>query len=292
MKTTTVLAPVLAASLMLAPPASAHAQEGEELFAQSFDVGADAVLDVDVADADVSIASRGGAGVEVRVLVDGRDGDDGRELFEAMRFEATVTGNTLRVRATDPQMGRDWWRAGRWASVTIAIAAPEGSALDIRTGDGDIQVADFSGVVSLRSSDGDVTAGRLSGGRVEIQTSDGDISAGLLDGAETSVRTGDGDVELTVAGGSLEASSGDGDLWVELDDPAEVRLRTGDGDITIRAPATLAADLDLEGEDLDMDGAFRLQGRIGDDRVTGSLNGGGPILEARTGDGTITLEAR
>jgi hypothetical protein len=292
MKTTILPVAALAASLILTAPPSAHAQDGAELFAQSFDVGANAVLEVDVADADVSVASHRGAGVEVRVVVNGRDGDDGRELFEAMRFEATAMGNTLRVRATDPQMGRDWWQSGRWASVTIAIAAPEGSALDVRTGDGDIQVADFVGPVSLRSSDGDVTAGRLSGERVEIETSDGDIRVGLLEDAETSVRTGDGDVELTLSGGSLQASSGDGDVWVELDDPAAVRLRTGDGDVTIRAPATLAAELDLDGEDLDVDGAFRLQGRIRDDRVTGSLNGGGPMLEARTGDGTITLEAR
>lgn len=50
--------------------------------------------------------------------------------------------------------------------------------------------------------------------------------------------------------------------------------------------------MDLEGEDLDVDGAFRLQGRIGDDRVRGSLNGGGPLLKAHTGDGSISLEAR
>ena len=49
--------------------------------------------------------------------------------------------------------------------------------------------------------------------------------------------------------------------------------------------------MDLEGEDLDVDGA-RLQGRIGDDRVRGSLDGGGPLLEAWTGDVSISREAR
>lgn len=288
---TTLPAALAIVACQIPLPADASAQEGEELFAQSFDLGADAVVDVDVADADVSIANHRGAGVEVRVLVGGRE-EDGRELFEAIRFEATASGNTLRVRARDPQMGRDWWSGGRWASVTVAIAAPEGASLDVRTGDGDIEVADFAGAVSLRTSDGDVAAGRLSGDRIEIQTSDGDVRVGFVGDATTSVRTGDGDVVLTVAGGSLEASSGDGDLWVELDTPTELRLRTGDGDITIRAPESLAAEVHLQGEDLDMDGDFRLQGRIGDDRVTGTLNGGGPLLQARTGDGTITLEAR
>ena len=95
---TTLLAVLTVVAFQLPLPVEAIAQEGEELFAQSFDLGTDAVVDVDVADADVSIANHRGAGVEVRVLVDGREVEDGRELFEANVVspfvDAYVSGRT------------------------------------------------------------------------------------------------------------------------------------------------------------------------------------------------------
>ena len=283
----------LALGGMIALPLAAQAQvRGDEYFAQTFDVGTTAMIDVNVSDADVRVDSHSGDGVEVRVMIRSGDPDDGRDYFEAMGFEASASGNRVTVEARDPQMGRDWWRGGREAGATVWISAPEGVDLDVHTSDGDIALGDFDGDVSVRTSDGDVMAGRLSGRRVTIQSSDGDLNVERIAGGNAELRTSDGDVEVVLAGGSLEAQSGDGDLTVELDAESEVRLRTGDGDIALYIPADFGAELLLQGEDLDIDRDVRIHGRISEGRIEGTLNGGGPTVEARTGDGTISIRSR
>jgi len=282
----------LAVGGMIALPLSTQAQvRGEEHFARTFDVGASAVIEVNVSDADVRVDSHSGDGVEVRVVVRSGDSDDGRDYFEAMDFEASASGNRVTVEARDPQMGRDWWRGGRGAGATVWISAPEGVTLDVHTSDGDIDLGDFSGDVSVRTSDGDVRAGRLSGRRITIQSSDGDLEVERIAGGDAELRTSDGDVDVVMAGGSLDAQSGDGDLRVELDGESEVRVRTGDGDIALYIPENFGAELLLQGEDLDIDRDVRLHGRISEGRIQGTLNGGGPMIEARTGDGTISIRS-
>lgn len=309
--TRTALVALVLCPFLVGSPANAAAQErGTELYARSFDVSATPRIEVDLADADVRIERREGTSVDVRVDVRGDDPADGRALFDAMEFEASASGETVRVHAREPNMDRGWWRSGRWASVTVTVSAPAGSNLDVRTSDGDIEVADFEGDVFLRSSDGDIVLGDV-GGDVEVRTSDGDISAGRLAGSSARIQTSDGDVrveslasrdaqvqssdgdvDIVFAGQSLEARSGDGDLTVEIADEADVRLRTGDGDIQIWVPEGYGADVTLQGEHLDVEQEVRLRGRITDDRITGTINEGGPLLEATTGDGSVTLRTR
>jgi hypothetical protein len=266
----TVLLGSLALGGVLALPLDTQAQvRGDEHFARTFDAGASALIDVNVSDADVRVDSHRGDGVEVRVLVRSSDPDDARDYFEAMDFEASVSGNRVTVEARDPQMGRDWWRGGRDAGATVWISAPEGVELDVHTSDGDIDIGDFSGEVSVRTSDGDVTAGRLSGRRITIQSSDGDLDVERISGGDAELRTSDGDVQVVLAGGSLDAQSGDGDLRVELDSESEVRVRTGDGDIALYIPTDMGAELLLQGEDLDIDRDVRIHGRISEGRIQG-----------------------
>jgi DUF4097 and DUF4098 domain-containing protein YvlB len=281
-----------------------------ELFAQTFDVSSSARIEAELADADLRVESRRGDGVEVRVTGHGDGAEDIRAYFQAMDFEASASGSSVRIRADDSDMGPNFWSRGSWAGITVWISAPEGSDLHLRTSDGDIEISDFSGDADLRSSDGDVVVGDIAGD-VQIHTSDGDIIAGRLSGSEVRVRTsdgdveidrieagaatlqsGDGDVDVAFSGGSLEAQSGDGDLHVEILDDADVRLRTGDGDIQIWVPAGYGADVVLEGEDLEIDQDVRLRGRISDDRISGTLNDGGAVLEATTGDGTVALRTQ
>ena len=90
-------------------------------------------------------------------------------------------------------------------------------------------------------------------------------------------------------GVEIDAQTGDGDIRINLLASSEVSVSTGDGDITVTAPADLAADVYLEGEDLSVAEGLELLGRIRSHSVQGTLNGGGPNLELRTGDGAITL---
>lgn len=298
------------ATLLWTVPTHAAAQRGgTELFAETFRASGTTTIDVDVSDADLRIESHDGEGLEVRVTGHG-DSEDARELFQAMDFDASMSSGNLRVEASDPNMGRDWWRSGRRAEITVWISAPSASPLQIRTSDGDIEVGDFDAGASLRSSDGDIVAGqingdveihtsdgdilarRISGSIARIRTSDGDVSIESLASEEATLQSSDGDVDVAFRGGYLEARSSDGDLTVEVLDDADVSLRTGDGDIEIWVPAGYGADVVLEGEDLDVDQDVQLRGRVSDERITGTLNEGGSRLEASTGDGSVTLRTR
>ena len=266
---------------------------GEELFSRTFDVGRGGRLAVDVVDADVIVDAHDGSGVEVRVMVDAEDSEWGREVFASMSFSAEISGNTVSVHADDDDRYRDGgWDEDRDLSVVAVISVPRVFDAKISTDDGDIDIGALEGDIDIRSSDGDVSAERLSGSNTSIDTSDGDIDIERIDASCGLIRTSDGDVVVGAAGGALEARSSDGDIQVDIEDGAELTVSTADGDITIYAPADFTADVDFRAEDLSIAPDFTLLGQIEGDEVTGALNGGGPPLIARTGDGSIALRVR
>ena len=208
-------------------------------------------MEIDLEDADVVLETISGPTLELRVYVDASDENRANSLFDDMEFRAVQTGTTVSIVAREPRFDRSEWRRRSHFSVTAAVGVPRGVEIDAQTGDGDIQAGDLTSNTSLRRSDGDIIVDRLDGSRAEIRTSDGDIVL-------RSVR-------------------------------APIDVSSGDGDITVTAPADLAADVYLEGEDLSVAEGLELLGRIRSHSVQGTLNGGGPNLELRTGDGAITL---
>ena len=94
--------------------------------------------------------------------------------------------------------------------------------------------------------------------------------------------------------GALEASTGDGDVSIGIGRYEGLSIRTGDGDVTVTAHPSIRATLDIQGEDLELGRSFTLTvaGRVSERSLRGTLNGGGPELHVRTGDGSITLRSR
>jgi hypothetical protein len=270
-------------------PAAAQRQLTETVFSDRFDVAPGGTLQVDVPDGDVDIETRSGGGVAVEVLLSSRDLEWARERFEQMQFSAALNGNTVRITARQVRARDSGWRWNRGFSLRVRITMPDRFDSDIRTSDGDIFMDDVNGALWLETSDGDVDLGRVQGDEASIETSDGDVSAVALLSRRTTLRTSDGDIDVQTVSGSFEATTGDGDIRVHIEAAGGVRLRTGDGDITMYLPASLAASVDLDAEDLNVPRSFQIVGRINRRRLQGDMNGGGPLLEARTGDGSITL---
>ncbi len=275
---------------------------------QEFDVGADGSLDIQVGDADVSVSSRSG---EARVIfrVDG-DEVSSAAAIEDFGFEIETRNGELRIRSEEHQ-GRGWDDRGH-DDVSIEVTVPEDFDIRVQTGDGDIAVESFAGevrlqtgdgdiaiegargdVLHLHTGDGDVAVGEVESRDVKIQTGDGDVSVHELQAVDVQVQTGDGDMNLRGVSGALVASTGDGDIRVEIRQFGGVRIRSGDGDVTVLAPAGIAADVTLRGSEFDVAEAFGLSiNGMESRRVEGSLNGGGPELSIRVGDGTIRLIER
>jgi DUF4097 and DUF4098 domain-containing protein YvlB len=161
-------------------------------------------------------------------------------------------------------------------SVRVELKVPRNSDLNLHTGDGRIVVDDVKGEVRLDSGDGELVARSLDGS-LNADTSDGNIRiTGRFDRLD--LHTGDGDINAEVAGASKMSSS-----WA---------LRTSDGTITLRLPADFAVDLDAHTGDghVSSDFPITVAGSLRENSLRGRINGGGPLLELRTGDGNIRVQ--
>jgi len=159
--------------------------------------------------------------------------------------------------------------------VDIDIHMPREGRVNLRTGDGKIELGSFKGEMDLHSSDGALVLDGVDG-KLRASTGDGPIRAdGRFD--ELEVKTGDGRVEVRAASGSSLAAG-----W---------RLETGDGNVTLEVPENLAADVDLHTGDghIDLDMPVSMEGKLRENEVRGKMNGGGNLVTIRTGDGSIHL---
>ncbi len=267
-------------------------QRGDIVLRKQFDIGPGGTLRIDIPDGDVEVETyASGSGVEVEVLLSSRDMEWAMERFDRMEFEAEASGNTVTVTARRVRTRRSDWGRGRGPGFGILtrVSVPQRFNADISTEDGDIFLGDLEGSVVLNSSDGDIELGRIRGDELSVETSDGDITADALEARQTDIRTSDGDIDVRAVGGAIRATTSDGDIRVRLAQAGDVRLRTSDGDVTIYAPMGLKAEIDFDGEDLNIDRGFDILGRLTRRRVSGTLNGGGPLIQASTHDGSITL---
>jgi DUF4097 and DUF4098 domain-containing protein YvlB len=162
------------------------------------------------------------------------------------------------------------------SKVEIEIHMPRQGRLNLRTGDGSIELSNFKGDMELESGDGHEQIESVDG-NLRARTGDGHIrAAGRFDTLD--LNTSDGRVEARVLPGSAMASS-----W---------NVRTGDGSVTLELPENFAADVDLHTGDghINVEMPVTVDGRIGDKNIHGKINGGGNLLTVHTGDGSIRLE--
>lgn len=160
-------------------------------------------------------------------------------------------------------------------SVRIELRVPREADLNLHSGDGNVRVDQVKGELRLDSGDGELAV-VAADGRLTANTSDGNIRAqGRFDALD--LHTGDGNIDAEADAGSKITSS-----WT---------LRTGDGNLTLRLAEGLSADLDANTGDghVRVDFPVTVMGSIRENSIRGKMNGGGPPLELRTGDGNIVL---
>ncbi len=159
--------------------------------------------------------------------------------------------------------------------VRVQVQVPPQASLDLHSGDGHIGVNGISGQARLDTGDGHITVQNFSGS-LHGHTGDGHMS---IDGMFTDLdlRTGDGHIDLTVRPGS-KMNNG----WL---------IHTSDGRVEAKLPEDLAAELYAHTGDghIELDMPVTVSGSIERTRVRGKLNGGGPLLEITTGDGSIHI---
>jgi len=161
-------------------------------------------------------------------------------------------------------------------NIEITVQVPHNSNVRLHSGDGHLKVDNVKGSLDLSTSDGSITVDSTDGPLV-ADTHDGRIrAAGRFD--KLDLHTGDGSIEAEANAGSKMSSS-----WA---------VRTGDGHIQLRLPPDFAADLDAHTGDghVSVDFPVTVSGDLRQSTVHGKMNGGGQMLEVRTGDGDVRIE--
>lgn len=165
-------------------------------------------------------------------------------------------------------------------------------ALSVSVGSGDVRVSQAQGDVSLDTGSGAVEVTGFKGTALSVDTGSGDVTCSDLEGDEVAVDTGSGDVRLTgVTAPKLALETGSGTVTADLRrDIASLSVETGSGDISIRAPASLGAEVEIETSSGDIESDFPLQvTRRSRDHMVGTIGDGKGSIAIETGSGGIKL---
>ncbi len=158
-----------------------------------------------------------------------------------------------------------------------------------RTSDGDIRIDALGGDAEVKTSDGDIDVSSFNGQSLFARTSDGDIDVSELIAETSTVHSSDGEITLRRVEGDLKVTGSSASIRLELRNPGQIEASSSDGDITITMPESHRADVRLRGDDVRISSSLDFDGRLEENRAEGTINGGGPLLEARTSDGDVTL---
>lgn len=206
----------------------------------------------------------------------------------------------------------------RWGNppvqVDFIVSVPTRFAADLKTSGGDIVVGDLDGKIHARTSGGDVRLGKISG-EIDASTSGGDVE--LAEGrAETKLCTSGGNIVVGRVSGPTAVSTSGGDIKA-----AQVEnvftAKTSGGNVTatfigglrgdsllstsggrvkasVEPTAGFQLDASTSGGDVKADGLTITieKGGVGKSRLTGSVNGGGPLLKLRSSGGDIVITRR
>jgi DUF4097 and DUF4098 domain-containing protein YvlB len=181
------------------------------------------------------------------------------------------SGNLVEIEIKTPSMH---FSIGN-RSIRLEVRVPHELIGEIRTGDGSLEMHGLHGPMHASTGDGSIRADDLDGA-LTAYTGDGSVHVrGRFDNLQ--IHTSDGSVQLDVLPGSRLQSN-----W---------RVQTGDGSVSVNVPRDLALDLEMHTGDghIQMKLPLTVVGRQDSHQMQGKLNGGGPTLLVRTGDGSISL---
>ncbi|MFH5832310.1 DUF4097 family beta strand repeat-containing protein [Halalkalibaculum sp. DA3122] len=241
--------------------------------------------------------------VEMYVRRGGRELSPSDTDLDDFDINISQSGSTVKAIAEKESKFWNWGRNN--LSISFVVYTPREMQTRLRTSGGHISVSGIEGNQRLSTSGGHlemtnmrgIVEARTSGGHIEIRdfagqmdarTSGGHIEAEQAEGS-INLRTSGGHIALKQIAGSIEARTSGGNIEAELTGVDEgVTLNTSGGHINISVPDGIALNIDLKGSRV----STRLNnftGEVERDEVSGSLNGGGPTLSARTSGGRVRI---
>ncbi|MGW0390973.1 DUF4097 family beta strand repeat-containing protein [Streptomyces sp. NPDC003042] len=192
--------------------------------------------------------------------------------------------------------GRKAWER----SVTVTLAVPAATRVQLATVNATAFVSGVSGAVDVKGVSGDATLVGLSG-RVKAHTVSGSVEAQSVTGGLGFHSVSGGLTVVDGTGGSVRADSVSGDMLIDLSPdrtpstPVDIVLNSVSGEVAIRLPHPADAKVEANTATGGVSNAFedlRVSGQLGAKRITGTLGTGAGTLRATTVSGAIALLRR
>jgi hypothetical protein len=306
-----VFAAVLTASFALV----ANARIEREV-TKTFSAAGAGTLHVETQGGEIRVAPSSGTSVTVtakqRIRADSDRQAD--ELLQKLELTIEQDGNDIRV-ISKYEGKPSGFRRGSWPPVQVDIIAtvPAGFATNLRASGGGITVGDLKGNAELRTSGGGIKLGKMGGkvvartsggginvdgayGPVDLKTSGGNISVGRVT-TSAALSTSGGGIRVDSVTSALQAHTSGGSIRASITGPLtqECSLSTSGGSVRVNVDKLAAFRLDAStsGGNVDASG-FPItmdSGTTGRSRISGTVNGGGPLLKLRASGGSITVRA-
>jgi len=247
-------------------------------------------VDLHVETASGRIEVRPGSGSSVRIHAEIRTHEDffrtDQPRIQEIENNPPIeqTGNTIRISAPKD----DWLR--RHISISYELEVPPQTQLRARTGSGSEQVEGIHGPVDLETGSGSVRVARIDD-EVRVHTGSGRIELDTLKG-KVDAQTGSGSIEGTSIAGPISAHTGSGSVRLEQTAAGPLEAHTGSGGVDVRLPADAAFDLYAHTGSgrVYVDRPITVQGNMGGHEIQGKVKGGGPLVDVRTGSGSVRVE--
>jgi DUF4097 and DUF4098 domain-containing protein YvlB len=156
-----------------------------------------------------------------------------------------------------------------------------------------VTLTSITGDVYARTGSGSIRATEVEGA-FDGSTGSGSIDVTLRGTGDISLTTGSGSISASGVMGALHAETGSGRITVGGEMRGRWELRSGSGSVTVGLPPQAAFNLVARAGSgrVNIDQPLTIQGTV-DPRmqeVSGTIRGGGPELNIRTGSGSIRID--
>ena len=223
----------------------------------------------------------------------------------------TAEGVAAKAQYEKKRMG---FRSGPNVQVSFVVSVPARYNAKLNTSGGNVGVGDLDGKLNVHTSGGNIELGKIKGdldahtsggdvrlvegaGSVKLATSGGNISVQRAAGV-TDLKTSGGDIRIGAADNLIRASTSGGNVTADLIGPlkADCVLETSGGNVRVHVSSDAAFQLDAStgGGRVRADSLSLSSHEIQRERsrLSGKVNGGGPLLKLHSSGGDIVVETK
>lgn len=257
--------------------------------AESFPLSGGGSLDVKTSGGHITVEGTSSNTVRVEMYVRRKGRDLTPDEIHLDDWEIDISKSGKSIKAMAKYKGKRWnfFGNGDHPSISFIVYTPRTMSSKLNTDGGHITIKGLSGDQQMRTSGGHLVLSDLEG-NIEARTSGGHITAGDLQG-NFNARTSGGHIDLNNIRGVVEAQTSGGNIEADFISLASsTDLKTSGGNIDITLPRKEGANLNLKGSYVHS----KLTNFSGDSKrneITGTINGGGPLVSARTSGGLVVL---